>query len=475
MQRYLSILCILVMCFVQGQVPFLEIRPYAQPDFVQYDIKNHVDHHYPTSNITDGNFRRFDGVNLTENLMFPNCDQGTSCYDGHAGVDFYMPAGTPVLAPANGYVLWSAFSPGADPCPGGIEPNGDTGIIILAHPGTDHFSCYLHLEPPLNVSVGETVATGDTLGFAGNTGCAQTPHLHFEIRKDAYFFDEQQSYAVDPFGWWGSDPDPIESIRGNRSEWLWKSSWVIDDNDNGFQRYYGPMWDRLEVGFGNDCWVAPAASNTSPSRHYAVWVPKLEQSGEYNIDVYIPSGLDAATGAVYEIYVKNDSGQSEKTTVVYDQTSGSDNFSTLATLDLPSGSNCSVILRDAVDSGSSGFFVVFDAVRFTSADNVGTDGPYVTYPTQSILDISRAYPNPFNPQVTVEYELRHPDQQVSAFVTDLKGQHIKTIRKFYGSKGRNKISWNGDNDYGDNVPAGLYFLSIKAGNTIKTAKIVLLE
>ena len=113
--------------------------------------------------------------------------------------------------------------------------------------------------------------------------------------------------------------------------------------------------------------------------------------------------------------------------------------------------------------------------RFTSADNVGTDGPYVTYPTQSILDISRAYPNPFNPEVTVEYELGHSEQQGSAFVTDLKGQHIKTVRKFYGSKGMHKISWNGDNDHGDNVPSGLYFLSIKAGNTIKSAKILLLE
>ena len=113
-------------CFLSGQTPFLEIRPYVKPDFVQYDLKNHVDHHYPTANITDGNFRRFDGVNLTDDLMFPNCDQGSACYDGHAGVDYYMPAGTPILAPASGYVIWSAFSPGADPCPGGISPNGNT-------------------------------------------------------------------------------------------------------------------------------------------------------------------------------------------------------------------------------------------------------------------------------------------------------------------------------------------------------------
>ena len=141
MKRLLIILIALPMFLLNGQIPFLEIRPYAIPDFIQYDIKNHVDHHYPTANITDGNFRRFDGVNLTENLMFPECIQGTACYDGHAGVDYYMPAGTPILAPADGYVIWSAFSPSADPCPGGISPNGDTGLIILAHPGTDYFTC----------------------------------------------------------------------------------------------------------------------------------------------------------------------------------------------------------------------------------------------------------------------------------------------------------------------------------------------
>ena len=474
MQKSLSIICILAMYFLHGQTPFLKIRPYAQPDFIQYDLKNHVDHHYPTSNITDGSFRRFDGASLTQNLMFPECDQGTSCYDGHAGVDYYMPAGTPILAPADGYVLWSAFSPGADPCPGGISPNGDTGIIILAHPGTDYFSCYLHLQPPLNVAVGETVDTGDTLGFAGNTGCAQTPHLHFEIRKDAYFFDEQQSYAVDPFGWWGSDSDPIESLRGNRSEWLWKSSWLIDDNDNGFQRYYGPMWDRMTVGYGNDCWVAPSTTNSFESRHYAIWVPELEQSGEYNIDVYIPGGLDAATAAVYEIYVKNEDGLSEKTTVVHDQTLSVDNFSTIATLDLPAASNCSVILRDMVDNSSTGSLVVFDAVRFTSAGTVGTDESYLTYPTKSLIDINRVYPNPFNPKVTINYELQFTGL-VSVFVTDLKGQHVRNIKQYYGTKGRHSIHWNGNNDNGENVSAGLYFLSIKAGNTLSSAKILLLK
>ena len=474
MKRLPIILLAMPMWLLIGQIPFLEIRPYAIPDFIQYDIKNHVDHHYPTANITDGNFRRFDGVNLTENLMFPECNQGTSCYDGHAGVDYYMPAGTPILAPADGYVIWSAFSPSADPCPGGISPNGDTGLIILAHPGTDYFTCYLHLEPPLNVSVGETVTTGDTLGFNGNTGCAQTPHLHFEVRKEAHWFNEQESYAVDPFGWWGSDPDPIESIRGNRSEWLWKSSWVVDDNDNGFQRYYGPVWDRMAVGYEGDCWIAPSTADNSASRHYAIWVPELESGGEYDISVYIPSGLDATTAAVYEIYVKNEDGQSQKTTVVHDQSQNTNGFHTIATLDLPAGSNCSVILRDFVGGESSGSFVIFDAIRFTSAGTVSTVNGDVDHTFPEYLSINKVYPNPFNPKVTVEYQIAQKEN-ISIWVVDLNGKKIKKIKEFQGSKGIHKAVWNGDNDYGENVSSGLYFLSIMAGNSIKTAKVLLLE
>ena len=474
MKRLPIILLAMPMWLLIGQTPFLEIRPYAIPDFIQYDIKNHVDHHYPTANITDGNFRRFDGVNLTENLMFPECNQGTSCYDGHAGVDYYMPAGTPILAPADGYVIWSAFSPSADPCPGGISPNGETGLIILAHPGTDYFTCYLHLEPPLNVSVGETVTTGDTLGFNGNTGCAQTPHLHFEVRKEAHWFNEQESYAVDPFGWWGSDPDPIESIRGNRSEWLWKSSWVVDDNDNGFQRYYGPVWDRIAIGHEGDCWIAPSTVEYSASRHYAIWVPELEASGEYDISVHIPSGLDAATAAIYEIYVKNEDGQSQKTTVVHDQSQNTDGFHTIATLDLPAGSNCGVILRDIVGGESSGSFVVFDAIRFTSVGTVSTVNGDVDHTFPEYLSINKVYPNPFNPQVTVEYQVAQKED-ISIWVVDLSGKKIKKIKEFQGSKGIHKAVWNGDNDYGESVSSGLYFLSIMAGNSIKSAKVLLLE
>ena len=151
------------------------------------------------------------------------------------------------------------------------------------------------MAPPLSVSVGDNVETGDTLGFAGNSGCAINTHLHFEIRKGNWFFDTVEPYAVDPFGWWHTSLDPIEGFRGNRSEWLWVSDELIDDGDNGFQRFQGPEWSYLNTGFNNDSWSAPPVENQQESRHYAIWVPFLEDSGEYNIEMFIPDGVEAVS------------------------------------------------------------------------------------------------------------------------------------------------------------------------------------
>ena len=124
-----------------------------------------------------------------------------------------MPFNTAIDAPAAGYVIWASFSDPANPCPGGIDPNGDQGTIIIAH-NNSYYSCYFHLNPPLSVSVGQNVETGDTLGYNGNSGCAINAHLHFEIRKDSHFFDTEASWAVDPYGWWGNNTDPITELRG---------------------------------------------------------------------------------------------------------------------------------------------------------------------------------------------------------------------------------------------------------------------
>ena len=454
------------------QPPFLESLPYAVPEFQQHSIRHHTDHNYPTQT-TNGVNARFDGEVFYNNIVAFNCPAGVSCYDGHAGNDYHMPLNTPILAAADGYVVWSAFSPGADPCPGGISPNGDTGLIIIYH-YNDYFTCYLHLNPPLNVAVGETVAAGDTIGFNGMTGCASSPHLHFEVRKENYFFDQNLPWAVDPYGWWGNYEDPIISLRGFESTWLWKSDWIIDDGDLGFQRFYGSTWIYRNTGYNDDSWTVPVSYDGGNSAHYAIWVPELADSGEFNIDVFLPNISDLATAAQYEIVIKDSAGINTKNIVTVDQTSNPNSFITIATVHLQRGSNCAVILRDIVDSTSTGSYVSFDAVRFVNNQQLEIGGENSSLLMPNNVLVYPSYPNPFNSSATIRYEvLRKQIVQISIF--DISGNHINTLVDELKSPGKYSVLWDGMAINNQTVPSGLYYCVVETSGFRNTQKIVLLK
>ena len=457
---------------ISGQEPFLTVKPYVEPEFQQYAIRNHADHHYP-SQTPDGINVRFDGSSFSENIVAFNCNSGTSCYDGHAGNDYHMPLDVPILAAADGYVVWSAFSPGADPCPGGIEPNGLTGLIIIYH-YNNYFTCYLHLNPPLNVVVGETVTAGDTIGFNGMTGCASTPHLHFEIRKENRFFDQELPWVVDPYGWWGDYEDPIMNLRGFTSAWLWKSDLIIDDGNTGFQRFYGPNWSYVNNGYNDDAWTVPASTDSNNSAHYAIWVPEIPDSGEYNIDAYTPDIANAATNVIYEIYIKDADGNNTKTIVPHDQTINQNSFTTITTISIPAGSNCAVILRDVVDSSSAGLYVVFDALRFvnTANANITDEQSQQVFPTDIILH--PAYPNPFNTSTALNYQL-FANSMVKIDIFNILGYRVKTVLNEKQAPGYKTIVWDGKNESGLPVGAGLYFYQLQTPTYIHTKKMVLVR
>lgn len=459
--------------FLFSQDPFLEIRPYSPPSFEQYPASQYVDHHHPYSNETDNIFLRFDGFEFNDNVIYPDCLSGSSCYDGHAGVDYFMPYETPILAPAGGYVLWASFSDPADPCPGGITPNGDQGTIIIAH-GNDYFTVYLHMVPPLSVSVGDNVETGDTLGFAGNSGCAISTHLHFEIRKGNWFFDTVEPYAVDPFGWWHTSLDPIESFRGNRSEWLWVSDELIDDGDNGFQRFQGPEWNYLSTGFNNDSWSAPSVSNQEESRHYAMWVPFLEDSGEYNIEMFIPEGVEASTEAIYEISVKNSNGVSSRTNVTVDQNINPGSFETIATLGLPTGSRSAVVLRDIVGESSEGSSVVFDAIRFSPNFTTSTFEDHNGGAQKSNALVKSVFPNPFNSSTIINYEITIGGNIVINIV-DALGRRVYNKQIFYSEPGKHYFIWNGKTELGKELPSGVYLISFTSNEAFSAKKVLYLK
>lgn len=101
----------------------------------------------------------------------------------HHGVEFFNPAGTPVLAAAAGRVVFA----GSDAEATSISPQpGFYGnVVVVEHEvagvTVPVFTVYAHLRR-VDVAVDQTVAAGDQLGEVGQTGIAIGPHLHFEVR-----------------------------------------------------------------------------------------------------------------------------------------------------------------------------------------------------------------------------------------------------------------------------------------------------
>jgi len=103
----------------------------------------------------------------------------------HTGVDLAAPVGSPAVAIADGRVLET----GADET---------WGVYLLTDHGVDEegrevTAFYAHLDG-LNVSRGDPVRAGQTLGVTGLTGNVTGPCLHFEIRQDGHPVDPMQFY-----------------------------------------------------------------------------------------------------------------------------------------------------------------------------------------------------------------------------------------------------------------------------------------
>ena len=87
------------------------------------------------------------------------------------GIDLAVPEGTEVRAVADGSVVFAAS----------LENYGK--LVLIRHSG-GWVSAYAHAKAT-KVKRGETVARGQVVALSGQTGNADSPRLHFELRRDS--------------------------------------------------------------------------------------------------------------------------------------------------------------------------------------------------------------------------------------------------------------------------------------------------
>jgi soluble lytic murein transglycosylase-like protein len=96
----------------------------------------------------------------------------------HNGIDLAARLGTPVLAAATGTVVFAG-------------KQSDGAVIVKIRHADGFTTLYGHLNPSLEVSVGDQVSAGQEIGKIGLTGVTTGPHLHFGLYNTA-------GKAVDP-------------------------------------------------------------------------------------------------------------------------------------------------------------------------------------------------------------------------------------------------------------------------------------
>ncbi len=86
----------------------------------------------------------------------------------HEGIDFVVPAGTPVYASAGGVVEYADLHP-------------QFGNLVEIDHGNGVITRYAH-NSKLLVKVGQMVRRGQKIALSGSTGRSTGPHVHFEVR-----------------------------------------------------------------------------------------------------------------------------------------------------------------------------------------------------------------------------------------------------------------------------------------------------
>jgi len=121
-------------------------------------------------------------------------------------VDITMPEGTPIVAARAGTVVHVA----ANYTTGGMQPDlrDQANVVMVLHEdGT--LAQYAHLMPGgVAVRPGESVQAGKLLGYSGNTGLSDGPHLHFAVTRIVREGDSLAEISI-PFAFYVGDPPQV--------------------------------------------------------------------------------------------------------------------------------------------------------------------------------------------------------------------------------------------------------------------------
>ncbi len=175
---------------------------------------------------------------------------------------------------------------------------------------------------------------------------------------------------------------------------------------------------------------------------------------------FIDHGVPGSNLAGYDIYI--DSANSED--LEYYHVGLAQTSLPISLLDLPAGeSNIWVCGRNSDGENTSPTNTITINIVSNEVNDIA-----------SVTSLLGNYPNPFNPETSISYNLKTADF-VLLDVYNIKGQKVKTLVNEYKETGNHNVVWNGTDDANNNVASGLYFYKMKSGKYTSTKKMILMK
>jgi photosystem II stability/assembly factor-like uncharacterized protein len=109
-----------------------------------------------------------------------------------------------------------------------------------------------------------------------------------------------------------------------------------------------------------------------------------------------------------------------------------------------------------------------DLVKTTTGSGVTAVSELHDVGVPSRFTLDQNYPNPFNPNTTIRFELPK-DGYVSLRAFNILGQLVATLVDEYKETGIHEVRWNAQ------VPSGIYFYRLQAGEFMETKKMILMK
>ncbi len=91
-----------------------------------------------------------------------------------------------------------------------------------------------------------------------------------------------------------------------------------------------------------------------------------------------------------------------------------------------------------------------------------------------VLILSQNFPNPFNPSTTIRYGLPEMSD-VRIDIYDVAGREVMSVNQHSQQAGWHDLQWNGIDNSGVEVAAGMYFTRLQSGSYTKTIKMLYLK